>query len=510
MKLGANSSGSKCRCRIRWPRRTINAWCTGSLAAIVVLTGCVTGFVRYPIYYYSNEHLRRRDTSPPFYVAAISSSRGLHRSCRNMVIPSRAQYGGGGYGDVVVSLSAVGLGKGLNMDYQNKGTRTEEHSNLDVENGKQQRLPLSSVHDKEGLSKQNNLLSVMSSSYGSHRLTQLNLAYLEAERITDASSKTFYLGTRLMRNPDKQKALWAIYAWCRRTDGIVDGPRATYQGGKLLSDVLRDWLVRLEEAWHGQPRDVLDTALAHVRTSYPTLSIQPFKDMIAGMVMDDPVMGKCRYSTFSELEEYCYCVAGTVGLMTLPIFGTAPGVLEDEAKGAALSLGVAMQLTNILRDVGEDAQRGRIYLPQEDLVRFSVPESHILNGILSDNYVKLMQFMIVRARHYYDCAQVGMPLLSNEACFPVQASLDFYSQILDSLEKNYYDNFHKRAFISMKDKFVRLPWILWNTFNLKQAVQDAEKRIMAKESDCIGFKACATRFDLLPQHKKLETILGVG
>ncbi len=508
MKLGANSAGSKCSCRIQCTCRTISAWCTGSLAAIAVLTGCVTGFVRDPIYYCSNKHLRRRDTSTPFYVAV--SSKVLHRLCRNMVMPSRVQDGGGGYGDVIGSLSAAGPGKGLNMDYQNKGTKTEEHLNLDVKNGKQQRLPLSSVHDKGGLSKQNNLLSVMSSSYGSHHSAQLRLAYLEAERLTAASSETFYLGSRLVRSQDKQNALWAIYAWCRRTDAIVDGPSATYQGGKILSGVLRDWLVRLEEVWHGQPRDLLDTALAHVRTSYPTLSSQPFKDMIARMAMDDPVMGKCRYSTFSELEEYCYCVAGTVGLMTLPIFGTAPGVSVNEAKGSALSLGVAMQLTNILRDVGEDAQRGRIYLPQKYLVRFSVPESHILDGMLSDNYVKLMQFMIARTRHYYDCAQIGMPLLSNEARFPVQASLDFYSQILDSLEKNYYDNFHKRAFISTKGKFMRLPWILWNTFNQKQAVEDAEKRIMAKESDCIGFSACATRFDLLPQHNKLETILGVG
>ncbi len=508
MKSGVNSAG--CSCTIRWRRRTIHSWCTRSLTAIMVLAGCVTGLVHHPVYYCSNEHLRGRNTSPPFYFAAISSSRDLHKLCRNMVTPSRAQGGGGESNHVIVSLSAVGLGKGANMNYQNKGIRAGGVDlNLDVENEKQQLLPISPVDDEEGLSKQNNLLSVMSSSNGSHGLTQLNLAFEEAERITRMYSKTFYLGTRLVRNPDKQKALWAIYAWCRRIDGIVDGPRATYRGGKLLSYDLRDCLLRLEEAWRGQPRDMLNMALAHIRTSYPTLSIQPFKDMIAGMVMDDPVMGKCRYSTFSELEEYCYCVAGTVGLMTLPIFGTAPGVSEDQAKGAALNLGVAMQLTNILRDVGEDAERGRIYLPQEDLVRFHVPESHILNGILSDNYVKLMKFMIARARHYYDCARIGMPLLSSEARFPVQASLDLYSQILNSLEKNYYDNFRKRAFISMKDRFMRLPWILWDTFNLKQAAQDAKYRIVVNERDGVGFKACATRFDLLTQRNKLETVLGV-
>ncbi len=511
MKLGVNSDGSRCSSRIRWRRSSVNIWCTCSLATVVLLTGCVTGFVRDPIYYCSNEYLRRRDTAPPFNIAAISSSKGLYRLFRNMVMPSRVQgEGGGGYGDAIVSLSAMGLGgAGLDLDCHSMGIRKGEDLNLDVENGlQQQHSPLLTVDDKEDLLKQNSLMSAMNSSDGPYHLNQLNLAYKEAELITSTYSKTFYLATWLVRNPDKQKALWAIYAWCRRTDGIVDCPSAMYRGGKLLLDDLKNWLVRLQDAWYGQPRDALDMALAHVRTSYPTLSIQPFKDMITGMAMDDPVIGKCRYSTFSELEEYCYCVAGTVGLMVLPIFSTALGVSEDEAKGSALSLGVAMQLTNILRDVGEDAQRGRIYLPQEYLVRFGVPESHILNGILSDNYVKLMQFMIARARHYYDCARVGIPLLSNDAHFPVQASLDLYSQILDSLEMNYYDNFNKRASVSMMGKFMRLPWILWNTLILKQADHDAGRRIVVKESDCGGdFKDCATRFDLLPQRINLETAL---
>ncbi len=507
MKSGMNSAG--CSCAIPRRCRTIHSGCTRSLTTIMVLAGCVTGLVYHPNYYCSGEHSRGRDISPPFHVAAISSSSDLHKLCINIAAPSRAQGGSGAPSNIIVSLSAIGLGKGANMDYQNKGIRARgEDLNLNAEDVKQQLLPISPVDDKEDLSKQNHFSSVMNSSNGSHGLTQLDLAFVEAEHITLTYSKTFYLGTRLMRNLDKRKALWVIYAWCRRADEIVDDPRATYRGGKSVSDDLRDRLVRLEETWRGQPKDMLDMALAHVRTSYPTLSIQPFKDMIAGMVMDDSVMGKCRYSTFSELEEYCYCVAGTVGLVILPIFGTAPGVLEDQAKSAALNLGVAMQLTNILRDVGEDAERGRIYLPQEDLIRFNVPESHILNGILSDNYVKLMKFMITRARHYYDCARVGMPLLSSEARFPVQASLDLYSQILNSLEKNYYDNFSKRAYISMADKFMRLPWILWNTLNVEQTAQDAKYRILVKERDGVGFTACATRFDLLSRNIEQKTVLG--
>lgn len=230
------------------------------------------------------------------------------------------------------------------------------------------------------------------------RSNLLEVAYQESERITGIYAKTFYLGTKFMGDRMRQRALWAIYVWCRRTDDIVDGPRGLLRGRKSMQADLEDWTDRLEEVWRGQPRDALDLALVDVRQRFPSLPIRPFRDMIGGMVMDVPGMGKNRYETFEELEEYCYRVAGTVGLMTLPILGTSEGVTEEEAKGPALSLGIALQLTNILRDVGEDAQRGRIYLPMEDLRKFNVPEAHILNGVLDDNYRALMKFQIERAR----------------------------------------------------------------------------------------------------------------
>ena len=190
----------------------------------------------------------------------------------------------------------------------------------------------------------------------------LTLAYKRCEYVTKLFSKTFYMGTSLMRE-DARQHVWAIYAWCRRTDDIVDSPRALLNR-EVLSKDLSEWDERLDGIWNGKPRDLFDLAMVDTLKAYPRLSIEPFRDMIAGMVMDVPGMGQDRYKNFDELYLYCYRVAGTVGLMTLPILGAAEGYTEEQAAEPAIALGIGLQLTNILRDVGEDLERGRIYLPQ--------------------------------------------------------------------------------------------------------------------------------------------------
>nr|ATQ35994.1 phytoene synthetase [Punctaria latifolia] len=322
------------------------------------------------------------------------------------------------------------------------------------------------------------------------RRTVLNQAYQECERITGIFAKTFYLGTKFM-SPVARKAVWAIYVWCRRTDDIVDGPRAMVRGKKSMQRDLTDWAVRLDDVWRGKPRDSLDLALVDVRENYPTLPIAPFKDMIDGMIMDVPGIGKNRYQTFEELELYCYRVAGTVGLMVLPILGTAEGVSEEDAKFPALSLGIALQLTNILRDVGEDAVRGRIYLPLEDLEKFGVDPENIMNGILDSNYKELMKYQIARARFYYKQAARGIPMLSPEGRLPVQASLDMYGKILTAIEANGYDNFRKRAYISKTEKLLTLPFSYAKSLNPGQVntnIDDSEFKL--------------TRFDKLDMERE--------
>jgi phytoene synthase len=170
-------------------------------------------------------------------------------------------------------------------------------------------------------------------SFGPHDIAKfqkiLHNAYYESGEVTAAFAKTFYMGTMLL-GENARKAIWAIYVWCRRTDEIVDAPRDND------ADMLRDlssWEIRLEDLWEkGQVVDVYDLCLLDVRINYPCLNIQPFLDMIRGMLMDVPGLGQERYETFDELHLYCYRVAGTVGVMSLPIFGCAPGFNDDRAR----------------------------------------------------------------------------------------------------------------------------------------------------------------------------------
>ncbi|KAM3259709.1 hypothetical protein ACQJBY_051156 [Aegilops geniculata] len=161
-------------------------------------------------------------------------------------------------------------------------------------------------------------------------------------------AKTFYLATQLM-TPERRKAIWAIYVWCRRTDELVDGPNAAHTSALALDR----WESRLDGVFAGRPYDMLDVALADAVAAFPAVDERPFRDMVQGMRMD---LAKSRYATFDELYLYCYRVAGTVGLMTVPVMGVAPGSQAgvETVYAGALALGVANQLTNILRDVGEE------------------------------------------------------------------------------------------------------------------------------------------------------------
>ena len=136
----------------------------------------------------------------------------------------------------------------------------------------------------------------------------------------------------------------------------------------------------------------------------------------------------------------------------------------------ALSLGVAFQLTNILRDVGEDAGRGRIYLPLEDMARFNVTEDQIFEKRMDENYKRLMQYEIARARRYYARAKRGVPMLSPESRWPVQSSLDCYAQILDKIEGNSYDSLHYRAYVSKWEKLCTLPASWYRTLEISKIV----------------------------------------
>lgn len=297
----------------------------------------------------------------------------------------------------------------------------------------------------------------LSDSPPANAFATIDEAYELCRQITAECSKTFYLGTLLMA-PEKRRAIWAIYVWCRRTDELVDGPQAQNTNESTLDR----WEAHLESIFAGQPIDDVDLAMVDTLERFP-LDMQPFRDMIAGQRMD---LHRSRYETFSDLELYCYRVAGTVGLMSTTVMGvdasqyTAPWhcpQLQQAPVKEAIALGIANQLTNILRDVGEDARRGRIYLPLEDLARFDYTEADLMKGVIDRRWRSLMQFQIQRARAFYTTAEKGINRLSEDARWPVWSALILYRKILEVIEENQYDVFNRRAFVSSLGKLRCLP-----------------------------------------------------
>ncbi len=278
-------------------------------------------------------------------------------------------------------------------------------------------------------------------------------AFSEAERITRENSKTFHFATGLLPRP-VSAAIRALYAFCRRTDDLVDREGAT------LAEV-EAWRARVALSAADQPDPAL-RGWALVREHY---GVNPRyeAELIDGVTLD---LTKHRYANWQELERYCYHVASTVGLLSMPIIGLAEGAAFEDAAPYAIRLGVALQLTNILRDVGEDAALGRVDLPQSDLARFGLTAADVLNGVYDDRFVALMQFEIRRARDLYHRALPGIALLSPAARPAVGAAALLYRAILAEIEAIEYRVHRKRARTSGLQKLALLPGILWTVATL--------------------------------------------
>jgi phytoene synthase len=295
--------------------------------------------------------------------------------------------------------------------------------------------------------------------FASTALPSLEQAYEDCRRETAEWAKTFYLGTLLMP-PAKRRAIWAIYVWCRRTDELMDSPEAQARPVAELAERLDHWEQRTRGLFAGDVRDGLDLVMCDTLERYPQ-PIQPYLDMIEGMRMD---LQKQRYANFAELELYCYRVAGTVGLMTQEVMGvdaaytSAPWSERPDTSEAAVALGIANQLTNILRDVGEDRGRGRIYLPLDELAHFGYSEAELMAGVVNDNWRALMRFQLERARDWFARSESGVRWLAPDARWPVWASLRLYRGILDVIEQHGYDVFNHRAYVPRAGKLLDLPF----------------------------------------------------
>lgn len=273
----------------------------------------------------------------------------------------------------------------------------------------------------------------------------LAAAYAHCNKITKEHSRTFYMASGLLPLP-KRRAARALYAFCRVSDNLVDAPadQANTQASLL------EWRERALGS-HPPVDDLVAIAWADARARY-RIPWRYAEQLIDGVTSD---LTKARYADFDELAEYCYGVASTVGLMAMHIIGFA----GPQAIPYAVKLGVALQLTNILRDVAEDWRFGRVYLPQEELTAFSLDESDIAAGQVTDRWRQFMRFQIERNRRFYDEALPGIALLDRDGRFAIAAAAELYRGILDDIEAHDYDVFSRRAHVSTAAKLGRLPGI---------------------------------------------------
>jgi len=288
---------------------------------------------------------------------------------------------------------------------------------------------------------------------------ELRDAYVHCRNITRKYAKTFYLATRFLPH-HKQRSIFAIYGLCRFLDNLVDEAEDLIAENPVklqaVSQTLSEWKEKLRHTYEGEPSDnPILLAFSDVLRRHDIAITLPF-ELIDGVAMD---LTKNRYETFEELYDYSYKVASVVGLMISEVFGYK----DRAALKHAVDLGIAMQLTNILRDVGEDLLRDRIYLPAGDLRRFGVSEDDLFGHRMNDAFRELMRFQIERARSYYASADKGIPMLTPDSQVPVRLARHNYARILDQIEANDYDVFTRRAYLSLTRKMVILPRVWWHT-----------------------------------------------
>jgi phytoene synthase len=275
----------------------------------------------------------------------------------------------------------------------------------------------------------------------------LEAAYGYCDSVTAINSRSFHLASGLLPL-EQREAVRALYAFCRISDDIVD------RAGGNRSSRLEEWRV-LATSNHPPAEEQVAVAWAHARQRFHVPG-RYAEQLIDGVARD---LMQARYQTFSELASYCYGVASTVGLMSMHIIGFA----GNQAIPYAIKLGVALQMTNILRDVGEDWRAGRVYLPQDELAAFGLTEADLAEGVVTERWRAFMQFQIERNRRLYAESMPGIALLHKDGRFAIAAAAELYSGILDAIERADYDVFSHRAYVGKWEKLRMLPGIWWRS-----------------------------------------------
>ena len=264
---------------------------------------------------------------------------------------------------------------------------------------------------------------------------------------TAQSGSSFYYSF-LFLPPERRRAIMAFYAFCREVDDVVDET----SDSAVAAVKLNWWRQEVGRIAEGQPEHPVGKALQAAGKHF-NIPKEFLLEIIDGMEMD---LTQSRYLDFKGLQLYCYRVASVVGLVAAEIFGYQ----DRKTQKYAHDLGIAFQLTNIIRDIGEDARRGRIYIPMDELKQFNVPAADLLNAKYSDNFTALMRFQTERAEQYYQQALAHLPAIDRKAQRPGLIMAAIYRTVLDEIRRENFQVLHQRISLTPLRKL----WIAWKTW----------------------------------------------
>jgi len=279
-------------------------------------------------------------------------------------------------------------------------------------------------------------------------MTALEESYAHCRRVARTRARNFYYSFVLLSR-EQRNAMCAVYAFMRYCDDLSDEPGANRAS-------IEQWRAALDEALAGRCEAHPVLPAFHDTVSRYRIPARYFHEMIDGVASD---LEPRRFETFEQLYRYCYHVASTAGLTTIHILGFD----SPDALPLAEKCGIAFQMTNILRDIREDAARGRLYLPAEDLARFRVTEDDIRGGMRTPEFIDLMDFETDRARQYYKESQPLLGMVHQRSRASLAALISIYSRLLDRIESSNYDVFTRRISLSAAEKCWIVVKALWRT-----------------------------------------------
>jgi len=266
----------------------------------------------------------------------------------------------------------------------------------------------------------------------------LKSAHLYCKELTNRSGPHFSIGFKFLP-PEKRQAIYAVYAFCRYADDIVDEVQ-----DQPMEELLKSWEEELDRCYNQEPTHPITIALSDAIASYP-IPKAGFLGLIEGCRMDLHIN---RYETFDDLMVYCDCVATTIRDLSLPIFGCS----GEHGRPFGRALSTALQLTNIVRDVGEDLERDRIYLPIKEIEAAGYSEEDLIKRVKNDAFLQMMDFQCLRIRTYFDEASGLISIVDQDARVAISLMMNVYIALIDRIEAKPFDVLDHPIRLSLKEK----------------------------------------------------------